>query len=194
MTSNPCDANGHDFLVFDYPDAGFLLNRNQFVSGIFIFRERPFKSSFKYIVSGVDYKESRLAVFDLDAFLGDIGRIESEHTLKVGLICDLSTFAEHNRLLYEAFIRRQNETVSTSLLAIMVGGHARIAKYRFSKIRLFPPSLRKKQIKMGILGCEFSDHTIRFFLDVETIFSNLLVRWNETRIAGRGKKTQSTAD
>lgn len=181
---NRRDTDRHDFLVFDYADAGFMLNRNQFVSGISIIGECPFESPFEHIVSSVGFKKSRVAVFDLDAFLANAFQRKREHAVKVGLISDLSTFTDSNRSVYEAFARRLDVTISTALLAVKVGGHARIARYRFADIRLLPPGLRKKQNGTGILGCRFSGGTVRFFLDVETIIAKLLARDDETEGTG----------
>ena len=177
MISNPYDTDGHDFLVFDHPDTGFMLNRSQFVSGIFVFGERRFETAFEYIASRVDFQQSCVAVFDLDAFLSDIFQRERQPVLNVALVCDLSTFSVPNRFLYEKFVRRNDDNISPAFLAVRIGGHARMARCRFSEIRMLPPCLKKKLNEMGILGCGFSGRrTVRFFLDVERILANLLTQ------------------
>ncbi|MCP4346630.1 MAG: hypothetical protein GY795_14030 [Desulfobacterales bacterium] len=175
MTLKHPEILKHEFLILNYPDMDFIINRNQFFTSIFLENTTRFESGFKHLSLLVKYHEQTLPVFDADALLTDIYKCRIDRTLKLALISDLATFSEMNRSLYKKHILKQHPDLSDKYIALKVNSHARIKTLLLSEIKLIPHGIRAKHNKEGILGCRFSEEgNIQYFLDIETIFFNCI--------------------
>ncbi len=170
MTLKHRDIFEHEFLILNYADMDFIINRNQFITSVFLENTIKFESGFKYLSSLVKYHEQTVPVFDADALLTDIYNCRIDSSLKLALISDLASFSESNRSLYKKHILKQHPELSGEYIALMVNSHARIKPLLLSEIKLIPSGIRMKHNKEGILGCRFSEQgNIQYFLDIETI-------------------------
>ncbi len=176
MILKPPDAHTHEFLILDYPDIDFIVNRDQIFASLFLEETSAFESRFRYLSAQMEYSDHTLPVFDLDLFLKDIFDCRIEGFVKFALISEFAAFSEKLRGTYQQNMLQDYSELSSEYIAFKVSSHAKIRPVPLPEISLLPSGIRWKQNKEGILGCRFpKDAHMQFFLDIETIVFNSLL-------------------
>ncbi len=177
MTLKYPDISEHKFLILNYSEMDFIINRNQFVTSIFLENTTRFESGFKHITSLVRYYEQTLPVFDADALLKNSYNCRVNSSLRLALISDITSFSEKNRSLYKKHILKRHSDLSSKYLALMVSSHARIKSLALSESKLIPQGIKMIYKQEGVLGCRFSEQgNIQYFLDIETLVFNQIAK------------------
>ena len=175
MILNSLETHEHAFLILDYPDMDFIVNRDQIFASLFLEETAFFESGLLYFPASMEYYEHRLPVFELDLFLKHTFTCKIESLVKFALICELSCFSPENQAVYQAQMLHAHPDFSSDYIAFKVSSHAKIRPVPLAEISLLPEGIRLKQNKEGILGCRFpAQANMQYFLDIETILFNCL--------------------
>lgn len=163
-----------DFLVVQYAANSFLINREQFATSLYLEKEFPIKSSFKYFSTLTEYDENYLIVFDFDRYLNDLFNCASKEESKLILITDINLFAEVHQKLFDSLrLRKHNELFSKRYIAIKVCNTTKLESIPLVDLKLIPHSIRSAMGQNGMLGLRFQDNKkIQYFVDCETIMVN----------------------
>lgn len=170
MTLKAPDHHTYEFLILDYSETGFIINRNQFSASILIEEEVQFASQINYLSSLIEYDGQTLPVFDFNAFINHTFNCNAESFFNIAIICNINLFSEENRSVYEEIVLRQNAEFSPAYIAFKVSAYAAIKHLPLSEIRFIPPVLKARLNTEGVLGCRFpSENMIQYFVDIETM-------------------------
>ena len=159
----------HDFLELSYEKIGFLVNRDQFFSSIYLDENTEF----------TEYNGELLFTFNLDKCLNEYFHYESTDTLRLALICDVTGYTEMNRKRFKV-IRGDYEgkkDISSRYLALKIGSQAEINSLPLSGIKMIPSALQDFQLRKGIIGLRFKKETYpQFLIDIEQFVFNELFK------------------
>lgn len=175
-----------NFLKIEYPDLGFLINREQVLGSIFFHTPKPIKSFLYYLSSIAFYKEEKVLLFDLSLYLEDLFAISNNTHSPLLLIVDVTRFSEEHREYFREFYEKHNlhKLLSPNYLALKIKSNI-ITQELFEKDLKTPPlNLRASVRQKGFLGFHFESlEKANYWLDIENLIFNEFLCLKEKRSA-----------
>ena len=167
-----------DFLLLNYSDMDFIVNRNQFSGSTSLDRVTQIESPFEFFNSTFRFNDQQILLFDCDAFLQREYACRSRGSSRLCLLMGMENFTDNGRPRIEAHIA-SNEDLSREFLGLIITSHSEIAELEIEGLWLSPSGIRKHLEGFGLNGCRFpGDDRIQYFIDLETIIINTLERKN----------------
>ncbi|MDA3958953.1 hypothetical protein [Oceanispirochaeta sp.] len=163
-----------DFLLLNYDNVDFFVNRSQFSGSTTLNDIRTIKSSLTYINKVFKYNGNNILLFDCDQFLKDIYACEIGNKSCLCLLMRLDNFTDKNKPLIKKLLAR-NPRISQESLGLIITSHSEIKKLVFDEIYLSPRGVRRLLREQGLYGCRFPESgRIQYYIDLELIIINVL--------------------
>ncbi|MBI9108403.1 MAG: hypothetical protein JEZ04_16775 [Spirochaetales bacterium] len=159
----------HDFLELSYEKIGFLVNRDQFFSSIYLEENTEF----------TEYNGEKLFTFNMDECLNEQFSFESTDDLRLALICDITVYTKMNKKRFEVILDDfpEDSDVSAKYLSLKIGSQAEINSIPLSEIKMLPGAMQEFQLRRGILGMRFKENGYpQFLIDIEQFMFNSLFK------------------
>ena len=159
----------HDFLELSYENIGFLVNRDQFFSSIYLDEDSQF----------TEYNGEKLFTFNLDGCLKEDFNFNSSEKLRLALICDISSYQEINKQRFSIILNdfADKTEISNKYISLKIGSQAEINAIPLTEIKMIPAALKEFQVRRGVLGVRFTGSGFaQFLIDIEQLVFNSLFK------------------
>lgn len=168
-------SNGsQDFLLLNYDDADFFVNRNQFSGSTSLQDVKSIKSSLPYVNSIFEFNNENILLFDCNQYLKDNYGCEVSNKSCLCLLMQSDNFTAVNRPLVQKLLGK-NPKFSQEYLGLIITSHSEISKVMIDEIFLSPSGIRPLLNKNGLYGCRFPEEgRIQYFIDLELMIINVL--------------------
>ena len=163
-----------DFLMLNFPEMDFFVNRAQFSGSTSIEKMGKIKSSILYFNDVFTYNEQLILLFDCDSFLQKTFQCEQSTSSRLCLLMKPEDFTLKSRPLIERLLNSNNR-FSKEFLGLIIPARAEIKKISINEIYLPPAGLKKTLDNYGIYGCRFpQENRIQYYIDLEKNIINIL--------------------
>lgn len=164
-----------DFLVLQYKELDFLINRRQFTgsSSLNEINDSEIETP-EYFDKYTDYNNKRLVLCDFDQYLMDKYRCINPSQLRICLIISVESFkTEYYQRILDVMNRYENAHFDS--IGLIVSSLVEMRPLPLKDININPPGLDERLQRNGLLGCRFSGlERIQFFIDIKTSIINIL--------------------
>lgn len=162
----------HDFLVTAGGTAGFIINRQQFTSSLYIESISDCATNAPNCRGTIQYGEKTLLLYDLHS------RLETQFCIKIpgnshlALIMPSALLGFRQKSFFNICAR---EKTDTSQLALQVQGYSAIEHIPLYQIKRLPDIMRKTFLSEGILGVRFTENqAIQIFIDIAVMTDRMI--------------------
>ncbi len=167
-------SKGQDFLLLNYANMGFFVNRNQFSGSTSINKIRKIESHIVFINKIFNFNDQTILLFDCDDFLQQVYNCNNENKSQLCLLMRMENFSSQIRPLITRVLT-QSPKLSKEYFGLLITGQSEIKKMDIEDIYLSPRGVRKHFNKYGLYGCCFpEDDSIQYFIDLEIIILNAI--------------------
>ncbi len=176
MAEYEIQSHGQDFLLLNYANMDFIVNRNQFSGSTSIDEFRKIDSPMHYIDSIFTFNNQKVLLFDCDSFLREVYNCDNENSSQLCLLMRLENFSEKIKPVVEKLLVK-SKVVSNEYFGLIITSHSEIKKLKIDDIYLSPQGIRRHLKKNGLHGCRFpGEDRIQYFIDLEIIILNATKR------------------
>jgi hypothetical protein len=151
---------------------GFLVNRNQFTSSLFIDRVNQQEELPHCCQGTIMYGSKRLLLFDFESHLQKLFHFHDSSSADLALIIPSTVLTDEaqQRLAVMA-----ESGIEHDFLALRIVNQSSIEQVDVSSLRAIPPAVRDAGNRGGIYGIRFIENNkVQYFIDVRTLMSPLL--------------------
>jgi hypothetical protein len=178
LTEYEVTGTGQDFLLLNYDDMDFIVNRSQFSGSTSLNDVKKVKSPLPYIKSIFPYNSSKILLFDCDSFLRETYNSEKHSSSHLCLLMGMENFSLKVRSLVKRVLKG-NESLSQEYLGLIITSQSEIKRLKINEIHLSPRGVRSVLNSNGLYGCRFPrEDRIQYFIDLEIIIHNIILGRN----------------
>lgn len=174
MTEYEITRTQQDFLLLNYSNLDFIVNRSQFTGSTSLNGIRQIKSPLPYIDRIFSYNNRNVLLFDCDSFLKETYQCHDDSSSHLCLLIGMENFSERIRPLVEKMLGG-SKSLSREYLGLIITAHSEIKKISVNEIHLSPQGVRTRLKRNGLYGCRFQEENrIQHFIDLEIIIGNII--------------------
>lgn len=179
MTEYEVTGTGQDFLLLNYADMDFIVNRSQFSGSTSLNDVKTVKSPLPYIKSVFPYNNSKILLFDCDSFLRETYNSHSNSNSQLCLLMSMENFSTRVRALVKRVLKGNN-SLSQDYLGLIITSQSEIKRLNINEIHLSPLGVRSVLNNNGLYGCRFlQEDRIQYFIDLEIMIHNIITGRNK---------------
>jgi hypothetical protein len=154
---------GHEFLVFAGDKMGFMVNRNQFTSSLFIDSVDHQQDVKGPCLGTINYGGQNLLLFDINSYLETVFRYGSAGSADLALVIPLSLFDTLSVKKLFSIFELCTQQPSGDFIALRIPNQSSIEHIPLSALKPLPKVLRRRSLHEGILGIRFPGNGLMYY-------------------------------
>ncbi len=163
-----------DFLLLNYTNMDFVVNRSQFSGSTSIDELRKINSSISFINSIFTFNDQKILLFDCDDFLRQTYSCDNGNRSRLCLLMRMENFSKKIRPLIAKILAKSSK-LSKEYFGLIITSHSEIRKLEIEEIYLSPKGIRRHLNRNGLYGCRFPvENRIQYYIDLEIIILNAI--------------------
>ena len=167
-------GQGQDFLLLNYTNMDFFVNRNQFSGSTSLEKIKKIDSPISFIDSIFTFNNQNILLFDCDTFLRTTYNCDKGNRSRLCLLMRMENFSERVSPLIRLLLGKSKK-LSQKYFGLIITSHSEIKKLDIEDIYLSPEGIRKHLNNHGLYGCRFpKEDRMQYFIDLEIIILNAI--------------------